>query len=80
MNKLFAAAMLAALASSPALAKTTHAQRHVTSAESNAMAMSPEVPKELADPNAVWAEGTYVGSDPDPQIRLNMETQRVDTQ
>jgi len=64
MKKFLAAVALAALASSPALAKTHHTS--AAAEQSYASAAT------AAGPNTVVEDGQVVGADPDPNIRFQL--------
>jgi hypothetical protein len=61
MKKLTTALLLATLAASPALAKSTHT--HPSAADPGAS---------VRDPDAVIVDGQIVGRDPDPNIRFQL--------
>lgn len=73
MNRLLALAAIAALASSPALAATTHAKKHATT-ESHAMLHSADRGT-LSEPNAAYVAGPYGGTDPWPVM---VDAQKLD--
>ena len=60
MKRLMTALALAALAVSPALAKSTHTRASDTGYS-------------VRDPNVVVVDGQYVGRDPDPNIRFQLK-------
>jgi hypothetical protein len=72
MKKIIVTAVtLAALAASPAFAKTHHAQALNAQASSESSAYEPAYV--AASPYAVIVGGQVVGADPDPNIRAQIE-------
>ncbi len=67
MKKILTALALAALASSPALAKSHHM---AAPASDEAYATAPGY--YVAGPYAVVVDGQVVGADPDPTVRLDL--------
>ena len=74
MNKtIIAAALLAVVGAAPALAKTPRATTDQAAAPApGAYArVAPGMPA-IASPNAVYDGQRYVGTDPDPNVRLQL--------
>jgi hypothetical protein len=82
MKKLIIAAALAATVTSPALAAVGARSAHATQNAAAAQANSEEY-LETTQPFAhntsydVYKDGEYVGSDPDPLIRLQIENEEL---
>jgi opacity protein-like surface antigen len=79
MKTLFAIAAVAALAASPALARTAHHPVVVPDA-ANAMMQGHDTPAQdgispavAANPNSVYVDGRYAGTDPDPNVRMQLK-------
>ena len=78
MKTIFAIAAVAALAVSPALAKSTH--RAAPDLGANAMMQDHDTPTQdgissavAANPNSVYVDGRYAGTDPDPNVRQQIK-------
>lgn len=77
MKTLLAIAAVAALASSPALARTAHHPKHLSAAptmlQQNVAVRDGEVSAvDAANPNAVYVDGAYAGADPDINVRMQL--------
>ena len=77
MKTLLALAAVAALASSPALAKPAHQQKHAQDA--NAQEQTLFASRRRLNPNDVYVDGRYAGTDPDPVVRLQIQRDYNDT-
>jgi hypothetical protein len=80
MKTLILTTALAAVVATPLMAQTAgpSARRAPSQAliQSDAWAFAPngrtETQRRVAQPNAVYEGDTYVGADPDPNVRLNL--------
>jgi len=67
MKKLILGAALAVMAASPVLAQGAYAPHRATRFD-NIRAQAP-----MADNTSVYVDGQYVGMDPDPNVRLQLQ-------
>jgi len=67
MKKLILGAALAVMAASPVLAQGAYAPHRATRLD-NIRAQAP-----MADNTSVYVDGQYVGMDPDPNVRLQLQ-------
>jgi hypothetical protein len=73
MKTIIATAILAALIASPALAQTARRAPAQPSAQSEQSYGRVEAQPRTANPaNDVYQAGRYLGSDPDPNVRLQL--------
>lgn len=72
MKSLLTLAALAALASSPAFAET-QVEKQALASESYPMTKQAEQAV-VANPNSVFTNGYYTGTDPDPTVRHDLMT------
>jgi hypothetical protein len=74
MKKIIAALILAALAASPAMAKSTaKASRHHAAPVAEQAALSYAAAPGYMGRNVAISYGSVVGQDPDPTVRLELE-------
>jgi opacity protein-like surface antigen len=80
MKTIFTIAAVAALIASPALAAQMKQRHHVRSLESYAQVQPRQTQRHSTNPRFdVYQNGQYVGSDPDPMVRFQLQREDNNT-